>query len=39
MLAVSKVGLKELAVENEKNKEVQLDAVKTVFAVGGEKSL
>jgi glutamyl-tRNA reductase len=31
------VGLKELAVENEKTKEVQLDAVKTVFAVGGKK--
>jgi len=31
------VGLKELAVESEKNKEVQLDAVKTVFAVGGKK--
>jgi glutamyl-tRNA reductase len=31
------VGLKELAVENEKTKEAQLEAVKTIFAVGEEK--
>ncbi|MFN2340498.1 MAG: glutamyl-tRNA reductase [Halanaerobium sp.] len=31
------VGLKELAVENEKTKEAKLEAVKTIFAVGEEK--
>jgi len=31
------VGLKELAVENEKTKEAQIEAVKTIFAVGEEE--
>jgi glutamyl-tRNA reductase len=31
------VGLKELAVENENTKEAQLEAVKTIFAVGEEE--
>ncbi|RCW84227.1 glutamyl-tRNA reductase [Halanaerobium sp. DL-01] len=30
------VGLKKLAVENEKTKEVQLEAAKIIFAVGGK---